>query len=64
MKSDLEKATQIVAEHGSYLIKGNDMKDHIVVSVAKGIALGRREGLAVAANAIAEAISNLPAEQR
>jgi hypothetical protein len=63
MESDLEKAARIVAARGSYLVKGRKMEDKIALAVADGIALGRREGLAAAANAIADAVSKLPSER-
>jgi hypothetical protein len=59
MGSDLEKAHLIVGRK-VYVRSAGTMHKHIARDVAQGIALGRREGLELAAKAIADALSNLP----
>lgn len=54
--NDLEKARKIVREDGGpWVGAGGTLPKNIARAVAKGIALGRKEGLALAAKAIAEA---------
>jgi hypothetical protein len=63
VESDLEKAAKIVADYGSFSFKGGNIREEIAVAVARGIALGRREGIAVTADAISLALSQLRAAQ-
>jgi hypothetical protein len=53
MKSDLEKAREIVRRHGTFVGKSGSMPENIAIAVAEGIALGRKEGIALAAEAVA-----------
>jgi hypothetical protein len=54
--SDLEKARKIVAKRDSYVGKHGAMLENIATAVAEGIALGRKEGLELAAKLIADKI--------
>jgi 1-deoxy-D-xylulose 5-phosphate reductoisomerase len=54
--SDLEKAQKIVAKHAPFVGAGGTMPKNIAAAVAKGIALGRKEGLELAAQLIAAKI--------
>jgi hypothetical protein len=56
---DLEKAREIVKRHGPVIGPAGSMPDNIALAVAEGIALGRKEGIAMAA----EAISRLKGEK-
>ena len=51
---DLEKARLIVGRHGLVLSPAGSTSEHIAKAVAEGIALGRQEGLATAAEAVAK----------
>jgi len=53
-ESDLEKARLIVGRHGLVLAPAGSTSEHIAQAVAEGIALGRHEGLAMAAEAVAK----------
>jgi hypothetical protein len=52
--SDLEKAKKIVAKHAPYVGAGGSLPGNIAIAVAEGIALGRKEGLELAAKLIAD----------
>jgi hypothetical protein len=41
MKTDLDKALEIVMRHGSFVGRGGTMRESIALAVAEGIALGR-----------------------
>jgi hypothetical protein len=53
-ESDLDKARQIVASHGSFVGQGRVHREDIAKAVAEGIALGRDEGFELALKALAE----------
>jgi hypothetical protein len=53
-KTDLEKAREIVSRNGTFVGSKGSMPENIVWAVAEGIALGRKEGIALAAEAIAD----------
>jgi hypothetical protein len=50
--SDLEKARKIVAKRKSWIGKHGALQDNVADAVAEGIALGREEGLELAARTI------------
>jgi len=52
--SDLDKARLIVGRHGLVLGPAGPTSEHIAKAVAEGIALGREEGLALAAETLAK----------
>jgi hypothetical protein len=52
MKTDREKAHEIVSRHGTFIGPAGSLPANVARAVAEGIALGRKEGLAVAAEAI------------
>jgi hypothetical protein len=54
--TDLEKAKKIVAKNAPYVGAGGSMPGNIARAVAEGIALGRKEGLELAAKLIADQI--------
>ena len=56
--SDLEKAKKIVAKHAPYVGSGGSMPGNIAIAVAEGIAMGRKEGLELAAKLIADKIKD------
>jgi len=53
-ESDLEKARLIVGRHGLVLAPAGSTSEQIAKAVAEGIAVGRHEGLAMAAEAVAK----------
>jgi hypothetical protein len=60
MKTDMDKAREIVKRHGTFQgpggLRGQQptaTQENIAAAVAEGIALGRKEGIAMAAEAIA-----------
>jgi hypothetical protein len=53
-ESDLDKARLIVGRYGSFLALAGEASEHIARAVAEGIALGRHEGLTMAAEAVAK----------
>jgi hypothetical protein len=53
METDLDKATEIVKSHVRYIERMGMMHENVAIAVAEGIALGRREAIAMAAEAIA-----------
>jgi len=59
MASDLDKARKIVAGHEYFVGRGGTHRDHIARAVAEGIALGRKEGLEMAAKLIGDGINQL-----
>ena len=60
MATDLERAQKIVDRHNRLIGFAGMMPANIATEVAEGIAVGRREGLGLAAKAIAEQIVRLP----
>lgn len=59
-EGDLEKARIIVGRHGMAIGPAGPMTESIAKAVADGIALGRQEGLAMAADAIAKLKADSP----
>lgn len=59
MASDLDKAKKIVARRKSYVGSHDTLRKNIAAAVVDGIALGRVEGLELAAKAIADEIKRL-----
>jgi hypothetical protein len=53
METDLDKAREIVKKHVRFIERMGMMHENIAIAVAEGIALGRKEGIAMAAGAIA-----------
>jgi hypothetical protein len=51
--ADMEKARKIVARFGSFVGPHGTMPENVAMAIADGIALGRKEGIAMAAEAIA-----------
>jgi hypothetical protein len=58
METDLDKAREIVRKHIRFIGRMGMMHENIAIAVAQGIALGRKEGIAMAA----EAVSRLKSE--
>jgi hypothetical protein len=54
--TDLEKARKIVAKRERWVGKTGALEENVAAAVAEGIALGRKEGLELAAKLIAEKI--------
>ena len=52
--TDLDKARDIVKRHGPFVGAAGSMPANIAAAVAEGIALGRKEGIAMAAEAVAK----------
>ena len=66
METDLDKARKIVRQHVRFIERTGMMHENIAMAVAKGIALGRKEGIAMAAEAVAQLKDNatpMPAER-
>jgi hypothetical protein len=53
METDLDKAREIIRKHVRFIERTGITHENIAIAVAEGIALGRREGIAMAAEAIA-----------
>jgi len=53
METDLDKAREIVRTHVRFIGRTGMMHENVAIAVAEGIALGRKEGIAMAAEAIA-----------
>jgi hypothetical protein len=53
MKTDLDKAKEIIRKHVRFIERTGITHENIAIAVAEGIALGRKEGIAMAAEAIA-----------
>jgi hypothetical protein len=53
METDLEKAREIAKRHVRYIERMGMMHENIAFAVAEGMALGRKEGIAMAAEAVA-----------
>ena len=60
MATDLERAEKIVDRHNRLSGPAGMMPANIATAVAEGIAVGRKEGLELAAKVIAEQILRLP----
>jgi hypothetical protein len=52
METDLDRAREIAKSHVRY-IERMGMHENVAIAVAEGIALGRNEGIAMAAEAVA-----------
>jgi hypothetical protein len=53
MKTDLDKAREIIRKHVRFIERTGITHENIAIAVAEGIALGRKEGIAMAAEAVA-----------
>jgi hypothetical protein len=53
METDLNKAREIVKKHVRFISRTGMTHENIAMVVAEGIALGRKEGIAMAAEAVA-----------
>jgi hypothetical protein len=58
METDLDKAREIVRKHVRFIGRMGMMHENIAMAVAEGIALGRKEGIAMAAEAIVQLKGN------
>ena len=54
--TDIEKARKIVAKRDHWVGKSGALPENVALAVAEGIALGRKEGLELAAKLIADKI--------
>jgi hypothetical protein len=54
METDLDKAREIIRKHVRFIGRMGMMHENIAMAVAEGIALGRKEGIAMAAEAISQ----------
>ena len=54
METDLDKAREIVKRHVRFFERAGMEYENITIAVAEGIALGRREGIAMAAEVVAQ----------
>jgi hypothetical protein len=54
METDLDKAREIIRKHVRFIERTGITHENIAIAVAEGIALGRKEGIAMAAEAIAQ----------
>ena len=52
METDLDKAREIIRKHVRFIERTGITHENIAIAVAEGIALGRKEGIAMAAEAI------------
>jgi hypothetical protein len=52
METDLDKAREIVKKHVRFIRRTGMSHENIARAVAEGIALGRKEGIAMAAEAV------------
>jgi hypothetical protein len=53
MKTDLDKAREIIRKHVRFIERTGITHENIAIAVAEGIALGRKEGIAMAVEAVA-----------
>jgi hypothetical protein len=53
METDLDKAREIVKRHVRFFERAGMEYENITIAVAEGIASGRKEGIAMAAEAVA-----------
>ena len=60
MSTDLEKAQKIVAKRERWVGSHGELPKNVADAVAEGIALGRKEGLELAAKAIRDEMGKLP----
>jgi hypothetical protein len=54
MQTDLDKAREIVRRSVRFIGRMGMMHENIAIAVAEGIALGRKEGIAMAAEAVSQ----------
>jgi hypothetical protein len=54
MSLDLEKAREIVRRHGPFVGSMGTMPENIAIAVAEGIALGRKEAIEQAIQALSK----------
>ncbi len=54
MSSDMNKARKIVSERESWIGPHGALRENIAEAIARGIALGRKEGLELAKSLIAD----------
>jgi hypothetical protein len=54
METDLDKAREIVRKSVRFIGRMGMMHENIAIAVAEGIALGRKEGIAMAAEAVSQ----------
>jgi hypothetical protein len=59
MLTDMEKARKIANREKFYVGAGGTLRENIARSIAEGIALGRKEGLELAAEAVKAEIAKL-----
>jgi hypothetical protein len=57
-KTDMDKAREIVKRHGTFQGPGGHKRptatqENIAIAIAEGVALGRKEGIAMALEAVA-----------
>jgi hypothetical protein len=60
MPTDIEKAREIANKAPFYIGAGGSLRDNVAKSIAEGIALGRKEGLELAAAAIRSELAKQP----
>jgi len=53
METDLDKAREIIKKRVRFIDRMGMIHENIAMAVAEGIALGRKEGIAMAAEAVA-----------
>ena len=61
--TDLDKARRIVATREQWVAEPGDLEEIIAIAVAEGIALGRKEGLAIAAELLGKSPGTAPRRQ-
>ncbi|WP_143596165.1 hypothetical protein [Tistlia consotensis] len=64
MSSDLDKARAIVATRKRWVGPPGSLPEEIAKAVAEGIALGRKEGLELAAQIVTDHASRLPTDTK
>ena len=60
MESDLDKARKIVRKRKRWIGAHGALPENVADAVAEGIALGRKEGLEMAVQAIKDQVNHLP----
>jgi flagellar biosynthesis/type III secretory pathway protein FliH len=59
MSTNIEKAREIANRAPFYIRAGGSLRENVAQSIAEGIALGRKEGLELAAEAIRSELTKL-----
>lgn len=59
MPTDIEKAREIANRAPFYVGAGGSLRENVAQSIAEGIALGRKEGIELAAEAIRRELAKL-----